>query len=99
MSLRDLRARVARLEKGDRSPTNSHVEWENLHRRPEDIVPDDSGIDWIGLFGRTEITDPAAARIAEIEAAVAPERPSAPAPSIRRSPRSAGPMAVTYDSG
>lgn len=52
-----IRARLKRLE-AEAGPTRG-INWNNFHARgPEEIVPDDSGIDWASLFVPVEITDP-----------------------------------------
>jgi hypothetical protein len=42
-----LRARIERLEQ--RIPATGRINWENLYRRREDIVPDGI-IDWYALY-------------------------------------------------
>ena len=56
-----LRARLKRLEKV--APAAS-VHWANLYAtRPQDIVPDKSGIDWHVMYDRCEVTDPVGERV------------------------------------
>jgi hypothetical protein len=51
-NMRSIRARIERLEQRPHA-TPGGINWDNLYRGPEDIVPDGI-IDWEALFGPWE---------------------------------------------